>query len=127
MASRKQDPDALPLFEKMPVHGSTVKITKAGDGLSAALDVQPVAMHIGDTAYYVLRTVVRQVTHKETNDARILRQHTVEVVAISEIDAELADKTLRIAAEELQRARAEKDGQLMMEAEDEAKAKEATD
>lgn len=118
----------LPSFEDLKVNGSRVRITKAGDGLSDALDVRPVAMHIGEVTHYVVRTVVRQVNHREDPRTNaILRIHTVEVLAISEIDSDIADKAIKLNAEQVERLRAEQAGQQMMEIEAAAEAKEADD
>jgi len=104
----------LPLFERRRVDEARVRITKAGDGLSEALRVEPRALHLGDQVAYVLRGTVRQVNHRsrEIDEIEIVtRLHTVEATAITEIDADLADKLLNEAAEMLAAAQAEADGQ----------------
>jgi len=123
------DADQLPLFEDQKVQGSQVRIIKAGDGLSDALDVKPVAMHIGEVTDYVIRTICRQVNHRERskNDRSLRRVHTVEVVAITEVDSAVADEIIKESAEALEKAKAERDGQLMLEQEQAAEAKEAGD
>jgi hypothetical protein len=121
------DADQLPLFEDQKVHGSQVRIIKAGDGLSEALDIKPAAMHIGQVTDYVIRTVVRQVNHKENKSGALHRVHTVEVVAITEVDHTVADEIIRESAEALEKARAERAGQQSMLDEQAAEAKEAGD
>jgi hypothetical protein len=100
----------LPTFEKNAVANATVKITKAGDGLSAALKVKPEALFLGADQYYVLAGRVTQVTHKDV-DGVVTRVHTVETQGITSIDPELARKAIEEAALETERLRAEQTGQ----------------
>jgi hypothetical protein len=102
----------LPRFEGLPVATAAVRITRAGDGLSEALKIAPKALELGDEVYYVLRGVVRQINHREKSDGDIIvRIHTVEADAITEVDAELAGKLLADAASEIAKAKAAADGQ----------------
>jgi len=116
----------LPTFEGLDVQQAKVKITNAGDGLSEALKVAPVALELGDEPYYLLRGEVTQINHVE-KDELITRVHTVKASAITPVDPELASKMLEEAAAELAKAKAAADGQLMLDAENEALAKEALD
>lgn len=100
-------PAELPRFEGLPVSQAAVRITRAGDGLSEALKIAPKALELGDEVYYVLRGVVRQINHKEKDEGDpIIRVHTVEAVAITEVDPELAERLLDAAATELAKAKA---------------------
>ncbi|MDQ1429196.1 MAG: hypothetical protein QOK39_2672 [Acidimicrobiaceae bacterium] len=63
----------LPDFDGFEVRRSAVRITKAGDGLSEALKVQPRALHYGDEVFYILRGKVAQVNHKGDPDEGITR------------------------------------------------------
>jgi hypothetical protein len=100
----------LPTFEENAVANAAVKITKAGDGLSAALKVKPEALFLGDDQYYVLAGRVTQVAHKDV-DGVVTRVHTVETQGITSIDGELARKAIDAAAQETERLRAEQTGQ----------------
>lgn len=78
-------------FEGDEVRRSTVKITKAGDGLSDALKVDPVEYHRGDTVYFVLRGKVRYVAHppESKDSANVVRQHVIdteEIAIVNELD-----------------------------------------
>jgi hypothetical protein len=95
---------SLPLFEDQPVDRATVRITRAGDGLSEALKIRPKALHIGDECYYLLRGTVTQVTHREKDD-EITRLHTVEAQQITEVDGKTATKMLAAAARQLDQDR----------------------
>ena len=105
---------AIPAFEGTPVTKSAVKITKAGDGLSEALVVEPKALHMGDEVSYVVRGMVSQITHK-TVQGKITRVHTVETTAIAELPENIADGLIEQAAERLSRLRDEKSGQTRLE------------
>lgn len=103
----------LPDFEGETVHSARVKITNAGDGLSEALKVAPVALAHGETVYYVLRGTVTQINHTaRSEDDPLIRVHTVKADAITPVDPELADKLLAEAAAEIARAKAAADGQM---------------
>lgn len=118
---------ALPEFEGLTVDHATVRITNAGDGLSEALEIAPKALSIDDSVYYVLRGTVTQVNHRIDKDTNVTRVHTVKATRITEVDRDVAEKMLQMAAEELERARAERDGQLMLQAEAEAEERERAD
>lgn len=121
MAAAKQP--VLPAFEGNAVKKAAVRITRAGDGLSAALDVEPRAYQIGEEVSFVLRGTVTQINHQQKDeDGPIVRTHTVTASGITEIEADLAEKLLTAAAEELERKRAEIAGQTSLD--DEAAAAE---
>lgn len=114
MAAPKQA--LLPEFEGHDVHRCQVRITRAGDGLSEALQVAPKAIDIGDRVFYVLEGVCGQVMHKLKDDV-IVRVHTIEASGITEVDETLAKQILAAAADRTERRKAELAGQLMLEAE----------
>jgi hypothetical protein len=82
----------LPAFEGVSVNKSTLRLTKAGDGLSDALKLEPIALHHGDRVHLVLEGVVTQVNHRpdgKVEDGEInelTRMHTVEAVDIAIVD-----------------------------------------
>ncbi|WP_375490255.1 hypothetical protein [uncultured Jatrophihabitans sp.] len=117
----------LPDFESETVARASVKITNAGDGLSEALKVDPIALHMNDVVYYVLRGEVTQINHRTDRDDEIVRVHTVKADQISPIDAGAAQKFLQAYAEETERKKAEIAGQLALDAEQEAMEREAND
>jgi hypothetical protein len=119
-------PLQLPAFEGESVSGAKVKIVGAGDGLSEALKVTPEALHIDDEVFYVLRGTVTQISHVSKDD-EVTRVHTVKAGAITKVDADLATRMLADAADALERAKAEAQGQLLLDAENDALAKEADD
>lgn len=120
--------EKLPLFEDEPVDYAEVRITNAGDGLSEALKIAPEALHMDQEVFYVLRGEVSQINHRrKSDDGPIVRVHTVKASQITKVDPELAREMLAKAADELEKAKAQAAGQLLLDAENEAAAKEAND
>jgi hypothetical protein len=95
--------------------------------LSEALGIEPKALGIDDSVYYVLRGEVTQVNHRIDKDANVTRVHTVKATRITEVDRDTAETMLQAAADQLERAKAERDGQLMLEAEAAAEQRERAD
>lgn len=110
---------ALPTFEGEPVAKATVRITRTGDGLSEALKIDPQAFHPGQRLHFVLSGTVQQVNHVQADeDAPLERRHTITTDAIYEIDPDTARKLIAAAAEELERTRAEREGQYAIDDDD---------
>lgn len=100
---------SLPKFEKKEVVTASVKITNAGDGLSTALQIEPVALAIGDEVFYLLKGVVNHVDHVPvTATSKTLeRKHTVKTLEITAVPAEMAGPILEEAAERIAEAQEE--------------------
>jgi hypothetical protein len=122
----KRPEPTLPLFETSHVSASVVRITRAGDGLSEALKVSPHALQLGETVHYILAGTCTQVAHTD-KDGTVTRVHTIAADRITEVDADLADKMLTAAEENLAAARAEADNQLSLAAEASAVERERND
>jgi len=116
----------LPPFESNDVASARVRITKAGDGLSEALKVEPRAIQLGERVFYVLAGECVQVNHVEKDD-NLTRVHTIAADRITEVEQNIAEKILQAAAEETERKKAQIEGQLMLEAEKEAEERERAD
>lgn len=56
-------------FEGRDVVANSIAVTNAGDGLSAAVAVKPVALHLGDEVYVILRTKVAKVRFEAVKDS----------------------------------------------------------
>ena len=112
----------IPLFDMPDVVAMRVRITNSGDGLSEALKVAPRAMQHGEEVSFVLRGTVTNIALPADKDGDITVVYTVKASAITEVDQDTADKLLRLAAEELERARAEAAGQLPLEESQDAEA-----
>ncbi len=102
----------LPPFEGHDVRRSTVKITKAGDGLSEALKIDPEAHHLGDEVYFVLRGIVTQVNHIPVSpvDDDLARVHTVTTQEITRVESDDVESFLAEAADRIKRAKEEAEG-----------------
>jgi len=87
---RTNDPHALEPFEGQDVIGAKVAITKAGDGLSDALAVEPAAFPLGSKLYVVLEVNVEKVRYVPVKDTgSLVREHTLAAQGATFVDAEL--------------------------------------
>lgn len=114
-------------FEGRDVQRTTVRVTGAGDGLSDALSTAPDEIELEDTRYYVLRGVCGRVSIETDKHGITSRVHTIKTESISPIDPKLAEKVLQENADEISRKKAAIDGQLTLDAEAEALAREQAD
>lgn len=121
--TKTQEP--LPTFEDEQVQQVQVRITNAGDGLSEALKIDPKILHLGDEFFCVLRGEVTQINHKQDDNDIVTRVHTVKASAITEVDGEMAKRILTAAADNLARAKAAREGQMMLEAAEELEREDA--
>lgn len=91
----------LGTFEGRDVLQVVARITNAGDGLSKALNVRPIAHRAGDEVTVVMRCTVGPITHDIIKDtdvmARIetLKAGTVTIVADEGVIAEALDEQER--------------------------------
>lgn len=89
-------------FEGKPVLSTTVAIRKAGDGLSAALKVDPEELHHGETVYVVLETRVEKVRFDEAKDGdgfvrvHMLATENATIVDETIVGAHIAEQKKRI-------------------------------
>lgn len=77
-------------FEGKDVVKATVRIMKAGDGLSEALSFEPIELEHGDEAFFVLRGIVRDVDFPPDGKIEepgevppLVRRHTVDALEIA--------------------------------------------
>lgn len=107
MATKAKNSNAVPQlssFEGRDVMQSTIAITKAGDGLSKSVAVEPQEFHHGETVYVLIETEVTDVRYQEIAGTGTLRRvQTLATVLATIVDHEFADATLesqRIKIEE---------------------------
>lgn len=87
---RTNEPHALEPFEGQDVIGAKVAITKAGDGLSDALAVEPTAFPLGSKLYVVLEVTVDKVRYVPVKDTgSLVREHTLAAQGATFVDEEL--------------------------------------
>lgn len=90
MTPASAEPRPLEAFEGHDVIGAKVAITRAGDGLSDALSVEPVAYDQGAKIYVVLECLVDKVQFDPVKDTdSLVRKHTFAAQAATIVDAEL--------------------------------------
>ena len=101
------DRSGLAPFEGHDVIATTISITKAGDGLSEALAIEPSELSIGDEVFVVLRTIVSKVSHAPVPKAEgcYVRQHTLRTEDGTIIDGALVAAAVSGQAEKVRLAR----------------------
>lgn len=104
------DQPKLPKFENVTPIKCAVQITKAGDGLSAALSVAPEAMKLGTEHFFILRTRIRKVAIDLVDDVST-RIHTAETIEIVEVDEDDVKELIHDRQEAIRKAKDEQDGQ----------------
>lgn len=65
MTAKKNPVEGLNRFENQDVLAATIRVTKAGDGLTDALGVDPTEYQLHDRVYVVLETTVAKVTYED--------------------------------------------------------------
>ena len=110
-------------FEDREVIRTTIAVTNAGDGLSEAMKVQPVEMHLGDRVYLVLEAVVAKVrfdpAERDDPDGDLVRVHVLRAGTATIVDRKLVGKLIDTQAERIRRAREEEAGILHLNGTDE--------
>lgn len=108
----------LPKFEGKQVIAARMAIVGAGDGLSAALDLEPIALKIGQRVRLVLEGEVRDVDHtpiKKGENSVLARKHVVSTESIMLVTEEEDDASIVVMlaanADRLQRAKDSMEGQ----------------
>lgn len=93
-------------FEGDEVVASSVKITKAGDGLSDALEIDPLVFHRGEEVFFVLRGKVRHVAFppKKKGDSRVVRQHIIDCEDVAIVPEEAVAQLLVDERDRVKRA-----------------------
>ena len=93
-------------FEGRDVIGTRIAITRAGDGLSQALAIEPAELSIGDTVYVVLECTVSKVTHEPVKDTDSLtRVQTLQAGTATLVDKALVADVLQEQRDRLDEAR----------------------
>ena len=117
----------LPDFEGEPVAYAVVKINGSATGYSDGLKIRPVVFHIGDEVFFVVKAKVAGVDHTPDKDNLRFRRHDLKIEDMAPVDSATAQKALQEYAAEIERIKAEQDGQEQLFAEQEAAEREALD
>jgi hypothetical protein len=90
----------LNAYEGFDVVQASIKVTNAGDGLSQAINVDPVEYHVGDVVHVVLETVVSRISYETIKDTEVLKRvHTLRAGSGTIVDESYARGVL--AAQEI--------------------------
>ena len=82
-------------FENREVVGTRIAITRAGDGLSKALAIEPEELSLGQTVYVVLECVVSKIAYEPVSDTDALtRIQTLQAGAATTVDRDLVAEVL---------------------------------
>jgi hypothetical protein len=119
--------DKLPDFEGTPVAYSSVKFSGTATGFSEGLKIAPVVLRNGQDVFFVVRATVAAVDHPLDKDEHTFRRHDLKIADMAPVSEDVAGKALQEYAQEIERIKAEADGQLMLDAEAEAEAREELD
>jgi len=87
----------LGVFEGEKVIGSTVSLRNAGDGLSDAMQVEPVIMHKGDTGYIVVAYEVAEIAFPPPKGKRkgvVNRKHVLTATHSALVTEEYAAEAI---------------------------------
>ncbi len=102
----KSNPQALGRFEGHQVVGTQIQITNAGDGLSAAMSIDPESLKLGERVFVVLETQVSKVAYTEVKDTgTLMRVQTLKAGTATTVDESLVADVLesqRVRIEEAQ-------------------------
>lgn len=102
----------LGMFEGRSVTKTTIAVRNAGDGLSAAMKVNPEALHQGDTVYVVLECKVGPVSFDPIKDSETEceRKHVLRAGAATLIDSEYVKDAIAKQTDAIIAARDEEAG-----------------
>lgn len=108
---KKKNP--LGKFDGREVLKTSIAVTNAGDGLSAALKVDPKLLHLDATVYVVLQCEVAKVRFEglgvKDSDG-LCRVHTLRAGAATLVDRDLVVEQLETQAERIKLAKEEEAG-----------------
>jgi len=98
-------PDGLGEFEGRTILSTTIQITNAGDGLSAAMKVDPIILHHGEKRYVVLEVDVDKIRFDPIKDTQgVARVHVLKASTATFIDAAAVEEAIEAQREKIDRA-----------------------
>lgn len=111
MARKKKQVDleavkVLGTYDDLPIVESSIAITNAGDGLSKAMEVDPINIHMNDEVYVVLATTASQVKFKPHKDdaKKLIRTIVLTAGVATIVEAELVAAVLDAQQERIDKA-----------------------
>lgn len=104
-AALNVDPHALGGYLGRDVSCASIKITRAGDGLSKQLEIEPEILMPGQTYYVLLEVEAGQHTHKPIKKADTWELiQTLEARTATFVQGEDMEKLIRMAADRVEAA-----------------------
>lgn len=122
-----QTTDKLPDFEGQTVSYASIKISGTATGFSEGLKIAPVVLHNGDDVFFVVRATVAAIDHPLDKDELTFRRHDLKIVDMAPVGEDIATKAIQEWAAEIERVKAEMDGQMSLDDEAAAREREAAD
>lgn len=109
----------LPDFEGHPVIGTTIKVTRAGDGLSKSLAVDPVVLHHGGRHVVMMEVEVVDIQFPRVKDDpnNVIRKAVLEASTALIVDTDLAREMVAAHRAKLARAHDEASGKIAVSSE----------
>lgn len=117
----------LPDHNGETVDAAKIKFGGLGTGF-AGLDVQPIFMDLDDVGYFVMKAKsTASPSAERTPKGELFWMNRLSAEMMAPIDKDTAERVLSEYAEEVARRRDEVDGQMRLDAEHEAEARERAD
>lgn len=121
---------AVKKFEGRAVVSSKLSIRGAGEGLSQALAMDPIELHVDDEVYVLLKGKVRNIAFpqydtKDSDNEDLCREHILDTEHATIVTAEFAEAEVAASKEALTKKLEEAAGILRLG--DEAKHEDRTD
>lgn len=108
MAQRraKTNSRGLHSFEGRDVIATKVAITRAGDGLSEAMSIDPEELALGSTVYVVLECETTRVGYEPVKDTgTLIRKHTLKAGTATLVEADLVSDLLEAQRAKIEQAK----------------------
>lgn len=95
----------LTAFDGKDVLRTTIAVTNAGDGLSDAMAIDPIEMHLGDTVFLVIEAEVAKIRFDPIKDTNALsRVHVLRAGTGTIMDSDVVKKAIADQAEKIRLA-----------------------
>lgn len=101
----------LPDFNDEPVVSTAIKFTGVGTGFTG-IEVRPIVMELDDIAYFVVKVrAAESASHYRDKNGSLVRMQRVHAEDMAPISEEVAQQALLAYVREIEKAKAEIDGQ----------------
>lgn len=117
----------IPAFNGEDVDRTQVKFTGIGTGFTG-IDVRPVVMEMDDVAYFIVKvSAAESASHFRDAKRKLVRLQRLHADEMVPIDEGTAQKAIRSYAQQIERVKRELNGQLALDDEAAAEAREQLD